>query len=78
MEASIVAPNYNYIEFYGLTQEVFGAGVNVPSLPGDAAAFSDNIHLNNAGYPLYAQASFDTYRVHLVPETSSALALLFS
>ena len=78
MNASIDVPNYNYIEFHGLTQKVFGAGVNDPSLPGAAAAFRDAIHLNEAGNMLFAEAAYNQFRVHLVPEPTSGTALLMT
>ncbi len=84
MQESIVAPNYNYIEFYGLTQKAFGFngnppdGTSDPNFPGAAIAFRDNIHLTQAGYLLYAQASFDTYRSVLVPEPTSATSLFLA
>lgn len=83
-QESIVAPNYTYIEFYGLTQEVFGYngnspdGTSDPNFPGAATAFRDDIHLNQAGYDLYAQAAFDTYRAALVPEPATASFLVTS
>ena len=82
LQGTIASPNYNYIEFYGLTQEVFGIGGNPPdgtsdpNFPGAPAAFSDNIHLNQAGYLIYAEAAFDRYRAALVPEPSAGALLV--
>jgi hypothetical protein len=86
MEQSIVAPNYNYFDFYGLTQTTFGVdglppghpSLPDPNRPGSEFSFADNIHLNEAGYLVYAQGAFDTYRAALVPEPTFSIALLLS
>lgn len=86
LHEGIEADNYEYLNFYGLTQLEFGlpelgippghASLPRTDQPGPQEAFADAIHLTGEGYRKLAERSFEAYHGVLVPEPASLIVLL--